>query len=421
MNNITSAPNVINCGNTSMANFKIRESMKDNKETPSEIFAKLNKRGKLNPKQNAMNYQLTNDQLYRFYTEDVEPKLRQSNETMSGDPNDVLKKEIQRLLTVGDTKNTDLVKLLQGNFSSLSASVAAAGTAPIAPLAPPTPPPIAPLAPPTPPPIAPLAPPTPPIAPIATPPTPPIAPIATPPTPPIAPIATPPTPPIAPITTPPTPPIAPIVPLGGGGTPPPIAPSLAAVAAGITAAAAAGTAGTAGSGLPTPATPATPTPATPATPASPTGGGTLDMLWKNKTVSMPINYIDVNTDTIKKAKKDWPVLVNNVDAKKRWNKIIPELATAPTYKSIQATVASFKASFGTPKDFYEAYKRAEPTYDISQLFAPSPTPSPAGVLSAAPTAPPAGAAGAAGGTGAAGGVLAAGVGGGKTLVYPETP
>ena len=43
MNNITSAPNIINCGNTSMTNLKIRERMKDNKETPSEIFAKLNK------------------------------------------------------------------------------------------------------------------------------------------------------------------------------------------------------------------------------------------------------------------------------------------------------------------------------------------------------------------------------------------
>jgi hypothetical protein len=145
------------------------------------------------------------------------------------------------------------------------------------------------------------------------------------------------------------------------------------------------------------------------------------MSWKNKIVSMPINYIDTTTYNIKKGKRDCPVLINNVDAKKRWIKIIPELATAATYKSIQATVASFKASFPTPRDFYEAYKKAEPTFDVSELFAPSPTPSPAGVLSAAPTAPPAGAAGAAGGTGAAGGVLAAGVGGGKTLVYPESP
>jgi hypothetical protein len=139
------------------------------------------------------------------------------------------------------------------------------------------------------------------------------------------------------------------------------------------------------------------------------------MSWKSKTVSLPIHFIDTSTDTIKKAKKDWPVLANNLDCKNRWYKIIPDLATAPTFKVIQSTVASFKASFATPRDFYEAYKKADPSYNVASLFAPSPTPSPAGVLSAAPT----GAAGAAGGTGAAGGVLAAGVGGGKTLVFPD--
>ena len=77
MNTITSAPNVINCGNTSIANLKIREQMKDKNKTTGEIFAKLNKRGKLNPKQNAMNYQLTNDQLFRFYCDEVMPKLQQ--------------------------------------------------------------------------------------------------------------------------------------------------------------------------------------------------------------------------------------------------------------------------------------------------------------------------------------------------------
>ena len=80
MNTITSAPNVINCGNTSIANLKIREQMKDKNKTTGEIFAKLNKRGKLNPKQNAMNYQLTNDQLFRFYCDEVMPKLQQSGQ-----------------------------------------------------------------------------------------------------------------------------------------------------------------------------------------------------------------------------------------------------------------------------------------------------------------------------------------------------
>ena len=130
MNNITSAPNIINCGNPSTTNLKIRNRMKDNKETTSEIFAKLNKRGKLDPRQNAVNYQLTNDQLYRFYIEDVEPKLEQSNETNGENPNDLLKKEIQRLINVGDTKNDVMTKLLQGKFSELTQAVATAGTTP---------------------------------------------------------------------------------------------------------------------------------------------------------------------------------------------------------------------------------------------------------------------------------------------------
>ena len=78
MNTITSAPNVINCGNTSIANLKIREQMKNKNKMTGEIFAKLDKRGKLNPKQNAMNYQLTNEQLFRFYCDEVMPKLQQT-------------------------------------------------------------------------------------------------------------------------------------------------------------------------------------------------------------------------------------------------------------------------------------------------------------------------------------------------------
>ena len=131
MNNITSAPNIINCGNPSSTNLKVRNRMKDNKETTSEIFAKLNKRGKLDPRQNAMNYQLTNDhQLFRFYVQDVEPKLEKSNETNGENPNDLLKKEIQRLINVGDTKNDVMTKLLQGKLSDLTQSDNTAGTTP---------------------------------------------------------------------------------------------------------------------------------------------------------------------------------------------------------------------------------------------------------------------------------------------------
>ena len=385
MNTITSAPNVINCGNTSIANLKIREQMKDKNKTTGEIFAKLNKRGKLNPKQNAMNYQLTNDQLFRFYCDEVMPKLQQSNETTAGDPSEVLKNEIQRLLTVGDTQSTQLVKLLQGSFTSLSADVAAAGTA------------------------------TPSAADIA-------AAIAG-----VLPA------PVAPAATPSAADIGAAIAsalaaagIGGGGgggvsaslgTPTSVAPTLASVASGITAATAASTAGgimaspaasTAAPSSPT----ASPIPVSPllASPTKPT----LDLLWKNRTVRLPVEFIDTKTDTVKKTA--WPALINDLATKTRWIKIIPSLSSVTQFKTFQAAVGAFKAEYPTPNDFYKEYKASNPSYDVSQLQTLftgfSPTPSPAGALSAAPTA-----AGAAGG----GGVLAAGAGGAKTLVFEASP
>ena len=396
MNTITSAPNVINCGNTSIANLKIREHMKNNPKATGEIFAKLDKRGKLNPKQNAMNYQLTNDQLFRFYCDEVMPKLQQSNETTAGDPSEVLKKEIQRLLTVGDTQSTDLVKLLQGNFTSLSASVAAAGTATpsaadiAAAIAGVLPAPVAPAAPPVPPSAADIG-----------------AAIA-------AALAA-----------------AGIGGVGGGGggggggvsaslaTPPPLAPTLAGVASGITAATAASTAGgimaspaAASPASPTASPTASPILVSPFLPSTPTTL-TLDLEWKNRTVRIPAAYIDTKTDTVKKPA--WPALINDANTKNRWKNIIPSLSSVTNFKTFKAAVALFQADFPTPSDFYTEYKLLNPSYDVSQLKTLpagfSPTPSPAGALSAAPTA-----AGAAGG-----GVLAAGAGGAKTLVYPETP
>ena len=390
MNTITSAPNVINCGNTSIANLKIREQMKNKTKMTGEIFAKLDKRGKLNPKQNAMNYQLTNEQLFRFYCDEVMPKLQQSNETTAGDPSEVLKKEIQRLLTVGDTQSTDLVKLLQASFTSLSADVATAGTA------------------------------TPSAADIA-------AAIAG-----VLPA------PVAPAVPPAAPSAADIgaaiaaalagAGIGGGGgggvggvgvasasVAPLLAPTLAGVASGITSSTAASTAG----GImasPAAASPSSPT-ASPivmspllATPTAPT----LDMEWKTRTVRLPATFIDTKTDTVKKPA--WPVLQSDLSSKGRWIKIIPSLATASNYANFKAVVALFKAEYPTPNDFYIHYKILNPNYEVSQLKTMlagfSPTPSPAGALSAAPTA-----AGAAGG----GGVLAAGVGGAKTLVFPQSP
>jgi hypothetical protein len=129
---------MINAGNPSAHNLKIRKYIEENRQTSSQIFEKLNRRGRLNPAQNAMSAQLTNEQLLRFYVKDTEPKLEISNDNIQGqggDANSVLMSEIQRLIDVGnfnaeDAKGnmnnmqTKLVSELQKGFSSIDDSVA---------------------------------------------------------------------------------------------------------------------------------------------------------------------------------------------------------------------------------------------------------------------------------------------------------
>ena len=45
---------MINAGNPSAHNLKIRKYVSENKQTSAQIFEKLNRRGRLNPAQNAM-------------------------------------------------------------------------------------------------------------------------------------------------------------------------------------------------------------------------------------------------------------------------------------------------------------------------------------------------------------------------------
>ena len=129
---------MINAGNPSAHNLQMRKYVKEHKQTSAQIFEKLNRRGRLNPAQNAMSAQLTNEQLLRFYIKDTEPKLEMSNDNIQGqggDANSVLMSEIQRLIDVGnfnaeDAKGnmnnmqTKLVSELQRGFSSIDDSVA---------------------------------------------------------------------------------------------------------------------------------------------------------------------------------------------------------------------------------------------------------------------------------------------------------
>jgi hypothetical protein len=129
---------MINAGNPSAHNLKIRKYVQEHKQSSAQIFEKLNRRGRLNPAQNAMSAQLTNEQLLRFYIKDTEPKLEKSNDNIQGqggDANSVLMSEIQRLIDVGNFNAEDakgnmnnmqnkLVSELQRGFSSIDDSVA---------------------------------------------------------------------------------------------------------------------------------------------------------------------------------------------------------------------------------------------------------------------------------------------------------
>jgi hypothetical protein len=79
--------NIINAGNPSANNMIIRQVMQKKRQSSATIFDKLNKRTAQLTAKNPLNNVLTNDQLFRYYTQEVEPKLSQSNDNFQGLPN----------------------------------------------------------------------------------------------------------------------------------------------------------------------------------------------------------------------------------------------------------------------------------------------------------------------------------------------
>ena len=79
--------NIINAGNPSANNMIIRQVMQKKRQSSATIFDKLNKRTAKLTAKNPLNNALTNDQLFRYYIQEVEPKLSQSNDNFSGLPN----------------------------------------------------------------------------------------------------------------------------------------------------------------------------------------------------------------------------------------------------------------------------------------------------------------------------------------------
>ena len=115
---------MINAGNPSVANLQMRKYVKEHKQSSSQIFEKLNRRGRLNPTQNAMSAQLTNEQLLRFYVKETVPKLQYNNDNIQGqggDTNSVLMSEIQRLIDVGNFNAQDA----KGNMTTMQNSLIA--------------------------------------------------------------------------------------------------------------------------------------------------------------------------------------------------------------------------------------------------------------------------------------------------------
>jgi hypothetical protein len=79
--------NIINAGNPSANNMITRQVMQKKRESSATIFDKLNKRTAELTAKNPLNNILTNDQLFRYYIKEVEPRLSQSNDNFQGLPN----------------------------------------------------------------------------------------------------------------------------------------------------------------------------------------------------------------------------------------------------------------------------------------------------------------------------------------------
>jgi hypothetical protein len=79
----------INASNQSLINTLLQQASKSSEKkrpTFEEVFAKLNARGaRMDANKNPINNMLTNEQLFRYYIKETEPKLQISDDTFSGE------------------------------------------------------------------------------------------------------------------------------------------------------------------------------------------------------------------------------------------------------------------------------------------------------------------------------------------------
>ena len=79
----------INASNQSLINTLLQQASKSSEKkrpTFEQVFAKLNARSaRMDANKNPINNMLTNEQLFRYYIKETEPKLQISNEIFSGE------------------------------------------------------------------------------------------------------------------------------------------------------------------------------------------------------------------------------------------------------------------------------------------------------------------------------------------------
>jgi len=108
----------INASNQSLINTLLQQASKSSEKkrpTFEEVFAKLNARtARMDANKNPINNILTNEQLFRYYIKETEPKLQISNDTFSGEELFNPTKESDPTKTYGSatTAISDIVQLI---------------------------------------------------------------------------------------------------------------------------------------------------------------------------------------------------------------------------------------------------------------------------------------------------------------------
>ena len=107
--------NTINATNQSLINILIRQAAKTkDKKRPTfeEVFSKLNARtAGMNANKNPINNMLTNEQLFRYYLKETDPKLRVSDDSFNIEDtlNPMKESDLNKVYGTGSTQTSDVI------------------------------------------------------------------------------------------------------------------------------------------------------------------------------------------------------------------------------------------------------------------------------------------------------------------------